>query len=340
MTNKGQIFSIIFLCSFALGGTYSFLKFSGPRLDVAVISPEVLDKGGKNKKSLESKDLGKLSMVFVGDIMLSRSVGDKMAILKDYTFPFLKISDYINSFDLAFANLENPVSLRGTKVGSIYSFRADPRVIEGLRFAGFDVLSIANNHIWDYGIDAFLDTMTLVKAGGMDYVGGGYNFNDAHKPLVREINGVKISFLAYTNLLPPSTTATEFSEGVSFLEMNQVLLDITEAKKVSDIAVVSFHWGEEYQKNHNLNQEFIANKSIKAGADLIIGHHPHVPQEVESQSTAWIAYSLGNFIFDQSWSEETKKGLALEVSVEDKKIKDVKSRDINISDEYQASLVN
>src|SRR3990167_1032379 len=129
--------------------------------------------GTKYKLLQTDDDSG--SMIFVGDIMLSRSVGVAIRESGDYNYPFLKIADFLRDADLTFGNLENPVSSRGVNVGSKYSFRADPRTLEGLKYAGFDVVSIANNHMWDYGRTAFLDTLTHLASAGIDFVGGGRN---------------------------------------------------------------------------------------------------------------------------------------------------------------------
>ena len=282
--------------------------------------------------------VGEVSMVFVGDIMLSRSVGQKIIEQNNFKFPFLRIADYLKSFDLAFANLENPVSSRGTRVGSIYSFRADPRTIEGLTYAGLDVVSIANNHIWDYGRDAFIDTLTHLTTAGIGHVGGGYNYKETHAGVVKEVDGVKIGFLAYTNLLPESVAAGIDSEGVSYLDIKSMKEDIVNMHERADIVITSFHWGEEYKTIHNANQEYIAKEAIAMGADLVIGHHPHVRQEVVQVNGSWVAYSLGNFIFDQSFSKETTTGSALEVKIKDKKIESVQEKTIYIWNTYQASL--
>jgi len=287
----------------------------------------------------DNYDTGTGTMIFVGDIMLSRAVGDSMEKRGDYNFPFYNIREYLKSADLTFGNLESPISSRGVRVGSIYSFRGDPRVVEGLTGAGFDVVSIANNHIWDYGRDAFVDTLSHLREAGIEPVGGGSNFKEAHAGVSKNINGAEIIFLAYTNLISKNVSAGVDTPGVSYLDQGQMIEDIQNAKNRSDLVVVSFHWGEEYQTKHNLNQEQIAKTVIDAGASLIIGHHPHVVQEVEQYRDGWIAYSLGNFIFDQNFSQETMRGLALEVSITNKKITTVIPKDVAISREYQASLL-
>lgn len=152
------------------------------------------------------------------------------------------------------------------------------------------------------------------------------------------VKGTKVAFLGYTDLISPQVSATEKSAGISFLNIDQMIKDVGEAKSKSDLVVVSFHWGEEYQTKHNQKQEEIAKVAIDAGASLVVGHHPHVVQEVEQYKDGWIAYSLGNFVFDQNFSWGTTHGLALEVAIKDKKIYKVTKKEVTISPEYQASI--
>lgn len=292
-----------------------------------------------SKKEIRSSSDRDGTMLFVGDVMLSRYVGEVMNGKGDYNLPFLKVADTIKDADLAFANLEGPISSRGANVGSKYSFRADPRVVQGLQFAGFDIVSVANNHMWDYGPEAFLDTLSHLKDAGIAYVGGGYDFKGAHEGVVKDINGTKVAFLGYTNLLPQSVSATENSAGVSYLNDEQIIKDIQEIKNKSDMVAVSFHWGEEYQAQHNQQQERIAKAAIDAGASLVIGHHPHVVQEVERYKDGWIAYSLGNFVFDQNFSKETTHSIILKIKISDNKIVDVISQPIEILGGFQPQLI-
>ncbi len=320
-----------FIVAFSIGFLLSSLNDSflfTPREEIIIPS----------RSLTPTPSTGEVSMVFVGDIMLSRSVGQKIIEQNDFKFPFLRIADYLKGFDLTFANLENPVSSRGVRVGSIYSFRADPRTIEGLTHAGFDVVSIANNHMWDYGRDAFVDTLTHLTTASISYVGGGYNYKEAHDGIVKNINGVRIGFLAYTNLLPESVAAGADSEGVSYLDIKSMKEDITSMSERADVIVTSFHWGDEYKTIHNANQEYITKEAIAMGADIIIGHHPHVRQEVVQLNGSWVAYSLGNFIFDQAFSKETMTGSALEIKIKDKKVESVQEKTIYIWNTYQASL--
>ncbi|MFA6135952.1 MAG: CapA family protein [Candidatus Paceibacterota bacterium] len=281
------------------------------------------------------------TLLFVGDIMLSRAVGRQMEKNDDYTFPFKFSSDFLKSADITFGNLEGPISHRGNNQGSIYSFRANSRVVEGLIQSGFDVLSIANNHIWDWGRDALSDTLTILQDNNITPVGAGENFNEANSIKVVNSKGLKIGFLAYTNLYPKSLEAEENEIGISQWDVSSISNTVYRIKqnKEADIVVVSLHWGNEYEINSSQWQKDLAHKLIDAGADIIAGHHPHVAQEMERYKDGVIFYSLGNFIFDQSFSKETMEGLAGEVVLEGNKIKDVKTYKVPINQYFQPEIV-
>ncbi len=291
------------------------------------------------QKPTAEANLREIHMVFVGDIMLSRSIEEIMARKKDYRFPLLKIASTTESADIAFANLENPISSRGVKSGSIYSFRADPKTLEGLIYAGFDVVSVANNHIWDYGKQAFKDTLANLSSGGIVVVGGGESYDAAHMPKIIAVGDTRIAFLAYSNLLPVSLGLASSTPAVSRYSDDTLKEDVARAKEISDFVIVSFHWGEEYKTKHNAEQERIAKLAIDAGANLVIGHHPHVVQEIEEYKGAYIAYSLGNFIFDQNFSKDTRRGLVLLVTVKGDKIISIGSRKVAFTDDYQPYFV-
>ncbi|MBN2197736.1 CapA family protein [Candidatus Wolfebacteria bacterium] len=281
------------------------------------------------------------TLLFCGDVMLSRSVAGQIEKNQDYRYPFLKIAEFTEKADLFFGNLEGPISSRGQNQGSIYSFRANPKVIEGLKFAGFDVLSLANNHIWDWGSEALEDTIDILKNNDIEPVGVGKNYSEANNPVIKEINKIKIAFFAYTNLYPESFKADVNSSGISDFNLQKIKDKIKSLKlsQTADIVVISLHQGEEYEKQANESQKKTARELIDAGADLIVGHHPHVVQEIEEYKKGWIAYSLGNFVFDQSFSQETMEGLILKVVIENKIIFEVSAIKTKINSAFQPEII-
>ena len=290
----------------------------------ALIAESIPDPGPKSAR-----------LLFAGDIMLSRYVGKLIAHTGDPRFPFLKVAEELRSADIAFANLEGPISSRGKNQGSIYSFRADPVVVEGLAFAGFDVLALANNHIWDWGADALVDTLSLLENVGISAIGAGHDYEEAHAPKIVSAGDAKIAFLAYTNLVPRGYTSSASRPATAFLDVDIAATDIARARDEADIVVVSVHWGEEYETHHNEFQEVFARGFIDAGANLVVGHHPHVVQELERYRNGYIAYSLGNFVFDQDISKETMRGAALEVMLRGKEIESVRLLPIVLNNTFQ-----
>ncbi len=287
------------------------------------------------------------TLLFVGDIMLStsRGVGKEIKEHKDVRYPFLKIANKLRSADLTFGNLEGPISSRGKDKKNLYSFRSNPKVIEGLKYAGFDVLSIANNHIYDWGKDAFLDTLSILKSNGINPIGGGVSYKKANEPLIEDINGVKIAFLAYSlvGYDKNSFNAQGDTPGKSSFDLynTEKIIKTIKREGLADIVVVSFHWGNEYKTRSNLEQQNIAHSLVNSGADMIVGHHPHVVEELERYKNGWISYSLGNFIFDQSFSKDTMQGLMLKVKIDNKtkKILSVSPIGIKISKTFQPEIL-
>lgn len=281
-----------------------------------------------------------ITLMFTGDIMMNRGV--EWAIKKygngDWKFPFLKIADYLNEVDILFGNLEGPISDKGVKVGSIYSFRANPKAIEGLIYAGFDILSVANNHVFDFGREAMEDNFLRLKEAGIDYVGGGFSETEAYSPVIKEIKGIKIAYLAYMNLGSKYWAAKENQSGIAWL-YDKIVKNIKIAKEKANIVIVSMHFGEEYQSQPSSEQKYFARLAIDSGADLVVGHHPHVIQPIKKYKEGYIAYSLGNFVFDQGFSEATKKGLLLEIIIEDGKIKNVIPTEVKINEFFQPEII-
>jgi len=309
-----------------------------------LIEPKVIEIVPKTDEEKANKE--EITLMLVGDIMLDRGVEYMVEKYDDgdFKFPFLKIADELKKADILFGNLEGPISDKGTKVGSIYSFRNDPKAIEGLSYAGFDVISLANNHAFDYGREALEDTFLRLKTAGIDYVGAGFNEGEAYggsTPVIKEIEGTKIGFLAYTNLGPETWKATERNSGIAWINENdfeKIKKDIENAKSQADILIVSLHSGEEYLLELTQFQIEFSKAAIDAGANIVIGHHPHVIQRNEKYKDGWIFYSLGNFVFDQAFSEKTMQGQIVEVLIENGKIKEVIPKEVKINNYFQPEV--
>lgn len=276
------------------------------------------------------------TLLFGGDVMLSRGINDVMRKRNDFLYPFREIQELTAEADIAVVNLEGPISSQGENHGSIYSFRVDPRAIAGLIFAGIDVVTLANNHTGDYGPEALSETLELLRLANIDVVGAGVKMADARKARFLEGNGLKIAFLGATPLSPSWLTRSDSTPAVAPFDEQMMMEDVVAARKQgADIVAVLLHWGNEYETKHLPSQEEIAHHLVDAGATLIIGHHPHVVQEVERYNGGVIAYSLGNFVFDQNFSTDTDHGLLLKVVLSGKDITGVEEIPIQFSRSYQ-----
>ncbi len=305
---------------------------------------EVISQPSQISTSTPEKEKS-ITIILAGDIMLDRGVEYMTEKYGggNFEFPFLKIADEFQKADVVFGNLEGPISDKGEKVGSVYSFRADPRAIDGLNFAGFNILSLANNHAFDYGREALEDTLEKLKTAGINHVGAGFNEEESYSPVIKEINGTKIGFLAYTDLGSPYWTATASSSGIAWLteeKLENIKEDIKLAKEKVDILIVSLHSGEEYAEAPAQFQIEFSKAAIDAGADLAVGHHPHVVQKPEIYNGKYIFYSLGNFIFDQAFSKETMEGQIVEILIENGKIKEVRLINTKINEFFQPEIVD
>ena len=258
-----------------------------------------------------------INFVFAGDIMLDRGV--RRSVVKNLNGAYAKLfedstlSSIFQNADVIFANLEGTASDQGKDKHNLYSFRMDPAVLPTLKNAGFNVLAVANNHIGDWGISAFIDTLARLKENGLLYTGGGFDKTEAETPTILEKNGMKIGFLAFSDVGPADTKAGKDTPGILLASDPDFDTIVKNATKQVDFLIVSFHFGVEYQTKHDARQEFLAHEAVDDGAKIIIGGHPHVPEDTEVYKNSFIAYSLGNFIFDQSWSAPTMQGLLLEL---------------------------
>lgn len=261
------------------------------------------------KEIVAPEEVVPITFAFAGDVMFDRGVkrnvdrhlgGDEKLLFTN--------APYFKDADIAFLNLEGPVAVGGRNVGSIYSFRMDPKVLDALTEAGIDIVSFANNHVGDYSKVAFDETLENLNRAGIAYTGAGKNYAEASAPRVIEVRGQKIGFLGFTDVGPTWLVAKENASGTLLATDKNIDTIIQHAKQQVDVLVVSFHFGDEYSPV-NARQERIAKSAIDNGADIIVGHHPHVMQRIDEYKGKPIFYSLGNYIFDQYFSEHTMRGM-------------------------------
>ncbi|NIK77305.1 poly-gamma-glutamate synthesis protein (capsule biosynthesis protein) [Paenibacillus castaneae] len=247
----------------------------------------------------DNDDADKVSLSFVGDLLIGEYVNAVMQ-QEGYDFLYKNALLYLSEPDLTAGNLEYPVTNRGIPAeGKEYVYKGSPDALPALRDAGFDIVNLANNHTLDQGIEGLQDTMKYLDEAGISHMGAGNNDTEAFAPVIKEVRGIKVAYIGLSRVIP--TLAWKADKNVAGVaetyDTRRAVAAIAKAKEQADIVVVMVHWGNmgvdqplQYQKDYG-------KEYIDAGADLVIGSHPHVLQGFETYKGKWIAYSLGNFIF-------------------------------------------
>jgi poly-gamma-glutamate synthesis protein (capsule biosynthesis protein) len=310
------------------------------------------------------------TLVAGGDILLDRGVARTVKILgKGVDFPFSggtatitsryccssfgwnlprtvrtdsagAVRRLIRGADLAIANFENPApnNFAYHTKGTVFS--ADPRLIDGLRNAGIDYVSLANNHIRDAGAQGILDTVANLDKRGIAHSGAGRNLAAARRPAVLRAGGVRVAILGY-DTIAKGYAATATRAGSAQLSAAVVRADVAAARKAgADVVIVFPHWGTEYDPTPFAGQQRLARACIDAGADLVIGNHAHWAGAIETYKGKPIWYALGNFVFDQTWSEPTMEGITLELTFRGADLVQVRIRPHVILDKAQPNFMD
>lgn len=245
-----------------------------------------------------------INLLFGGDVTFGGAYPSIVpGHARNFSWPFGKLEKIISETDVFMVNCENAITDSSKKVIKKFNFKMNPKLVEIFRLHRIQV-TLANNHVFDYGTAGLFDTIKYLDESGVDHVGAGKNLDEARKPIIKTVMGKKIFFLAYGNYSP----AGKNSPGVAYRDSSIVIEDIQKAKRNgADIIVVNFHWGIERQPEPEKVERKLAHMAIDNGADVIIGHHPHVTQPVEMYKGKIIAYSLGNFIFggNSHWPKES-----------------------------------
>jgi poly-gamma-glutamate synthesis protein (capsule biosynthesis protein) len=258
-------------------------------------------------RGVETRELGSVRILFVGDIMLNRLVAERARVANDPGYAFRKLSDgWFEAFDYAVANLEGPVTdMRRSPVKSI-DFLFDPSVIPVLKEQGIDAVSQANNHALDQGTVGYNDSVRRLREAGLLVF--GHQVDDGPVALATTtIREMRIAFLGF------NTTDNAMNR-------EQAASAITLAKDEADTVIAYVHWGTEYRSRPDASSIQTAHWLIDQGVDVVIGGHPHWAQGFSSYKDKPIAWSLGNFIFDQDFSTQTRQGLAVALVIRGDKI--------------------
>lgn len=294
ITNKQTLIVIFLLASIVFGSSFVYAN-------------------SNNKKvNLSYSDNKAAQFTFVGDMMLGRAVKTKSelnnyeGIFKDVSYLW-KDSQYVSG-NVESALLDNPNDfVKSDKEIHLY---AETKVAKLLKDNGFTMANLSNNHLGDFGRDGVISTINAVKTAGLNYVGAGKNIEDAASYDIQEVNGIKVATLSISDIVPKDFSANRTEPGILSTKYPGYNRLVYEASQEADLVVVNLHWGVEYGVDISEQQEKIGQALIDAGADVIIGSHPHVLQPVQTYKDGVIFYSMGNFVFDQGWSR-TKDSLVL-----------------------------
>ncbi len=290
--------------------------------------------------SNRQKMLNQYTLVFGGDVMLARHVQEKQMEKGSFACAFSNIADYFSRADLAVVNLESPLTDKGPYPRAGFIFKAREENIAGLKSAGIDAVFLANNHFGDAGSYGMDFTFQFLSGEGIEFVGAGQNKSEAYQGKIIKVGNLRVG-LVNQSYNVPYYAATDKRPGIAVLDLERLEQEIVALKnKGADIIIASLHGGIEYVRHPNQDQIVFARTAIEAGADLVIGHHPHWIQTIEKYRGKYIFYSLGNLIFDQNWSQETSEGLVVAVKVKDKKITGFELKPVIIEDNFRPRFAN
>jgi len=289
----------------------------GPRTD-----PET---GGGADPNAEPGTERAVTLTVVGDIMLGRGVADVARAAGDPSAPLRPMSARLARADITVGNLESTLSDDGAPRQGDDSFTAPPAVLDGLRDAGFDVLGLANNHTGDFGMPALVETVRRVRASGIVPLGAGRDRRAAWRPVVLERGGVRVGFLGF-NAIGETYRAKPESPGAASLRMDPRTgpLRAAELRRVqdrvrtladrADVVVVLPHWGDQYTHQPVPDQRRVGRALLDAGATVVVGGHPHWVQDVQAHRGRFVVHSLGNFVFDMDFMQQTQEGVVLDLT--------------------------
>jgi poly-gamma-glutamate capsule biosynthesis protein CapA/YwtB (metallophosphatase superfamily) len=231
--------------------------------------------------------------------------------------PLAQIAPILQAADVAIGNLETSIATTGTPLDNkIYTFRAKPNTVEVLK-GRFHAMSVANNHSGDYGREAFIETLGYLRGAGIASFGGGANLSEAHAPYWIQKNGLRIAVLGFDEFKPRSFEAGANWPGVAWSEDSLVVADIRAAKAAgADVVIPFMHWGWEHEPGPNQRQRALAKLMVQAGADAVVGSHPHVTQGADTVLGKPVIWSLGNLVFDGFTSPEATLGWLLRLTVD------------------------
>lgn len=256
-----------------------------------------------------------ITLLFTGVIVPARCVQAAIDQRGSPDYIYAEVQDQIQQADLAIGTLNASLSDSTQHTGCIptYTLVGSSNNADALAAAGFDIMSVATNHIKNGGDQAFLDTLDNLRRVGIAPVGAGTNLDDALKPVVVTVKGVRFGIVSL-GMVEPMAFAGPDTPGIAVLTNENLQTAISAARKISDVVIVMPHWGPEDTPNPNSYQLDFTRAAVEAGADLVMGNHTHVVQAVQVIDGISVFYGLGNFVFDQTWDVAHQQGVMLRVT--------------------------
>lgn len=318
--SKLNLFILLFI--FSLLGIVIYYSQSTPQNLISSFVSEISQTPTLFKKPIDNT----ITLLFGGDIMLGRSVNTQIQKKGDFGWPMANIKDLTSKADLFMVNLESPFGKNCLPKDSGMVFCADPKSVLTLVTSGVDIVTIANNHINNQQQSGIDITKKILSQNNILYVG-----ESSPSGQIINIKGTKIAILGFNDIPPYSTPINKLTE-------ENLINQIKSMRSKVDLLIFTPHWGNEYSL-HSARQEYFAHLAIDNGVDAVIGHHPHWVQEYEEYQGKPIYYSLGNLVFDQMWSEETKRGLLVRLTYNKSNL--IKREELPVKIEYfgQPSLI-
>lgn len=256
-------------------------------------------------------------IIAAGDILLARGVSEYLDE-NGCDYPYSSVKEEIIKGDIAIANLECPLTDSGNAVlkRPELIFKGSMLNAAALKKAGFDLLNLANNHTMDQGRDGLMDTIKVLDSCGIRPLGAGVTRGEARKAVFVEKGKTRIGFLGYSDFPPEGYIYDEDKADVARVDMDSLGEEVRSAREQCDFLLVAFHWGKEFDSFPSNRQREMAHEAVENGADIILGHHPHVLQSVEKYKGSLIFYSLGNFVFDRQLPKGTDESVIIDITVD------------------------
>jgi poly-gamma-glutamate capsule biosynthesis protein CapA/YwtB (metallophosphatase superfamily) len=343
MSTKTYLISCLISVSILGGGLIHYYTSPKPQTQSSQSETKsgiVQNTQNEPKKPTPTPDVAKpIKLLFVGDTMLARSIGDQILKGRD---PFENLKSTFLDYDLVIANLETTIGSSGQPAeGKLYTFQAPVKSAQTLKNAGVEVVSLANNHTMDYGFTGLNQTMKALDNQDVKYYGAGKNTVEAFKVLEINLKDQTIGLLGINDIENYYTNTSASSSGSAFYDIPNIARSIDKVKDKNGILIATPHWGTEYQQSANNRQKTIAKSLISAGVDIVIGGHAHVVQNKEIIEGKEVYYSMGNFVFDQMGGQAgATKGQMIEVVILDNQIKSSRAIDITIDSNGFPNLAN